>query len=1046
MSTATLPGRGIPLSETAGRHDYENEAVFRRNCLPQRSHYIPETSLLLNGKWNFHYASTPAEAPKPSATGGSDSWPSIEVPGHWQLQGWGLPHYTNVQLPIPVCPPFVPTENPTGTYTRTFHVPTSWDSDSQLRLRFDGVDSAYHIWVNGILVGYAQGSCNAAEFDVTEYIDCQGPNELSVRVYQWSDGTYLEDQDQWWLSGIYRDVHLIAFPKTNRIEDWFIRTDLDSDYRDATLQATVNVTATEEATLTLTLSEITKDGGGDIGTSQTQVPAGTSELDLDLPVANPRKWTAETPYLYSVELSFTSGPKTHTVHQNFGFRKVELLNGLISVNGKAIRIRGVNRHDHHPVFGRAVPEDFIRKDLLLMKAHNINSIRCSHYPSHPKLFDLADELGFWVMDEADLECHGFSRAVMRPLDLPKDMPYEQRRNVVFAQATKYTSDNPAWKDAYIDRLDSMFHRDKNHASIIIWSLGNESFYGQNHEAMYYHAKTIDPGRLVHYEGDIDAETTDMYSYMYWPPEDLVSLANRVDTKDGTFDKPIVLCEYCHSMGNSGLIQAYENAFSSHPRLQGGWVWEWASHGLWKEEQGRGFYAYGGDFGDVPHDGRFALSGLCHSTHEPGPGLAELKKVIEPVKLLLDTDNSLIVKNLYDFIDLSHLSATYRVEEFNTRSTLLAEGELDLPTIEAGRTVKVSLPSSAANHDSTYEVFLTVTLRLRRQTPWADVGHEVAWFQTPLARSPSEKHPQPVRTQPTCAITTWNSGTALKISGSNWTFEFDQARGHLKSWNYSSGTLLQPDLSTGAALNPSFWRSPTDNDPPKALPYWQRYGLNEMTSQIRSFEVTSNVDRVVIEVSTFLAPPVLDWGWQCHTRYTISNTGSLEVLVDLKPTGAIPKHAPRVGLDLRVSRALDKASWFGLGPGESYPDKRSAQKLGIWSVESIAELNTSYESPQESGNRMETRWVTLQGAQGRVLRAQMVQGGTFSWAASYHSAKAIQAASHPCDLVEEDATLLQLDAKVAGVGTDVCGPPVRDEDLVVVEPMTFGFVLEHLSSV
>ncbi|KAL6399625.1 putative glycoside hydrolase family 2 protein [Ilyonectria robusta] len=662
---------GIPSQEVQGRNDYENETVFRRNCLPTRAYYIPADSLLLNGKWDFHYASTPLEAPGSEAMPGLEappvSWSTIHVPGHWQLQGWGHPHYTNVQYPIPVCPPYVPTENPTGTYRRVFHIPTGWEPDSQLRLRFDGVDSAYHIRVNGVLVGYAQGSRNASEFDVTAYVNWEGHNELSVTVYQWSDATYIEDQDQWWLSGIYRDVYLLAFPSKHRIEDWFIRTDLVNDYQDATLTATVDILNQGEGTLKLTLEELAKNGGGLIGETQVLVDSDTTRVNLSLSVSGPKKWTAETPHLYRAKLQLENGTRILSVFQNVGFRTVELLNGLISVNGKAIRIRGVNRHDHHPRFGRAVPIDFIRKDLILMKSHNLNAIRCSHYPSDPRLYDIADELGLWVMDEADLECHGFSRAVTRPLNLSKELTYGARKEMVFKKSAVYTSDNPTWKNAFVDRIRSMLHRDKNHPSIIIWSYGNESFFGRNHQAMHDFTKMADPTRLIHYEGDSAAKIADMYSFMYSPLDELVDLAKSVGvTEDGRYDKPIVLCEYGHAMGNGpGLLDDYEEAFRTYPRLQGGWIWEWANHGLWKEDDQttKGFYAYGGDFNDFPNDGAFVMDGLCDSTHTPTPGLTEFKKVIQPVHLSRD-GNQLVIQNLYDFVNLDHLMVSYKVEEFH----------------------------------------------------------------------------------------------------------------------------------------------------------------------------------------------------------------------------------------------------------------------------------------------------------------------------------------------------------------------------------------------
>lgn len=676
-------------SETPGTPDYCNEAVFRRNTLPPRSYHIPDTSLLLNGQWRFHYASTPAEAPDNLKTACQppipEEWTTIQVPGHWQLQGHGEPHYTNHQFPIPVCPPVVPTENPTGTYRRTVRVPSSWDNTSQLRLRFDGVDSAYHVRVNDNLVGYAQGSRNPAEFDITSFVpDRDSSFQLSVTVYQWSDGSYIEDQDQWWLSGllypsresrgtehalmsfqgIFRDVYLVAFPSETRIEDWFLRGDINGV--NGYLDATVDIKTTSTASLVVTIREQPRHGGKML-VNWEKLVHGDEKVKICVDVPAPNKWTAENPYLYIVELALfpSHSPSVpHIVYQNIGFRRVELIGGLLCVNGTAIQLRGVNRHDHHPHFGRAVPVEYIRRDLLLMKAHNINALRCSHYPSHPKLYDMADELGLWVIDEADLECHGFYDACSGTVEFPEGMDWWQRRVLISSKAAEFTSNNPSWKPAYLDRIEQMIQRDKNHPSIIIWSLGNESFYGQNHVAMFEYAKWFDPYRMVHYEGDGEAVSADMYSYMYPSAENLVELAaTKGLNADGSFDKPMILCEYAHAMGNGpGGLEDYEKAFRTNPRLQGGFVWEWANHGLWKEEKdGKSYYAYGGDFGDFPNDGTFAMDGLLYSNHKPTPGLLELKKVFQPVKIVRN-GSSLVITNLYDFSSLDHLVGTYRVEK------------------------------------------------------------------------------------------------------------------------------------------------------------------------------------------------------------------------------------------------------------------------------------------------------------------------------------------------------------------------------------------------
>ncbi|KAK0670975.1 family 2 putative glycoside hydrolase [Cercophora samala] len=1070
-----LPTRAAPFhprgtdpqtASMAANHppDYCNENVFRRNTLPPRSYHVDkfDRRLSLNGQWKFHYASNPLKSPDPTADlshAASDGWTTIQVPGHWQLQGHGRPHYTNVQYPFPVCPPMVPSENPTGTYSRTFFLSEMFQ-DHQVRLRFDGVDSAYHVWVNKKEVGYAQGSRNPAEWDITKLLDTEGPNELVVKVYQWSDGSYIEDQDQWWLSGIYRDVNLLAYDRGGHIRDWFLRTDLDAEYRHAMLHATIDVfTTINVATLKVTVK--TLPGEDTIAELEEDVTQ-TGSVELSIPIDNPKKWTAETPNLYSVEIelhSATSATFGDHVVQKIGFRKVELKNGLICVNGQPIQFRGVNRHDHHPVFGRAVPVDFIRQDLLLMKQHNINALRCSHYPSHPKLFEIADELGLWVIDEADLECHGFYDAVARPQDIPEEMDYEERKKLAFGKAAEYTSNNPSWKASYLDRMEQMIHRDKNHPSIIIWSLGNEAFYGQNHKAMYNLATHMDPGRLVHYEGDAHAESADMYSFMYPTVEKLIELAKTRGVKpDGTYEKPVILCEYAHAMGNGpGGLEDYQDAFRSYPRLQGGFIWEWANHGLLKKDgDGKEYYAYGGDFGDTPNDGTFVMDGLVNSAHQPTPGLVELKKVFQPIAVAVEGDE-LLISNLYDFSDLNHLSATYKAEKLEMSANVVASGILNLPQISAGKTVRVPLPEDVRlwrkrkQDFGAPHIYFTVSFALRIPIAWAPLGHEIAWFQHHLFDGDSCGP----YAQDEGWVTYETTQTHAVITGQDFTCVFDKTSGYLTNWTKAGQELLQPDPTTGAAIMPSFWRPPTDNDQALSVPYWKRFGVDALTSQLRSVSIDGvewdfdeergkKIYRQVTFTSTvFLAPPVLDWGYHATIAHTIEFSGNLSIVVSLKATGYAPEHVPRIGLDLRLSRQLVKVKWHGLGPGESYPDKRSAQRMGVWTAESVSELHTPYDVPQENGNRMNTNWLSIVNpyTSGSGFFAQpgpyCGRGDTglnvpFNFAVSRYSTKTIQDAKHPCDLVEEDATLLRLDHKVAGVGTAACGPGVREDLLVKVD--------------
>lgn len=541
--------------------DWSNLEVLHRNTLEPRSYfflYDNERDALshdvtkakaqsLSGTWKFALSKSPYEGAREFFRRDFDTYgfSDIKVPGMWQTQGYGKgPHYTNYDYPWPVNTPNVSYEdNECGRYITRFNVQEGYNSH-QLRLRFEGVDSGFTVWLNGKEVGYSQGARNPSEFDVSHLIECGCENVLAVEVYQRSDGSYIEDQDEWWLSGIFRDVYLHAFPKVHPL-DYHISTDLDKNYEDATLNVKVDMCASSSVEMKLL------DARG--RTVATECKVIESSGSFCVPVNNPHKWTAETPNLYTVVLNFQDDACGSSVAQRVGFRNTGLVDGVFCVNGKPVKLRGVNRHEHHPDHGRAVPYDYMRQDLITMKQHNINAIRTSHQINDPRLYDVADELGLWILDEADLECHGMG--------------------VIGGKAESYVSDNPDWKEAYIDRARQMVSRDKNHACVIIWSLGNESFYGQNHQAMYDYIKSVDQTRLVHYEGDGNAQTVDMFSRMY--PE-----VKWIDefSKERDWKKPLVICEFLHAMGNScGNAKEYIEAFYKHPRSMGGFVWEWANH-------------------------------------------------------------------------------------------------------------------------------------------------------------------------------------------------------------------------------------------------------------------------------------------------------------------------------------------------------------------------------------------------------------------------------------------------------------------------------------
>lgn len=641
--------------ESGNSFDFTNLEVLHRNTLPPRSHFFlyssPEDAIeaaqthhvsksksqLLSGTWKFFHTKSPLAGPQDFFRNDFDTsgWDDIEVPGMWQLQKFGKgPQYTNVPYPFPFNPPNVPVdENECGRYVRSFAVgPEAFNH--QVRLRFEGVDAAFTVWVNGVDVGYSQGSRNPSEFDITDLlVEPGGTNTLAVQVYQRCDGSYIEDQDQWWLSGIFRDVFLLFFPPAH-FQDIGIRTKIPKGDESSLLHVESKLSKTD-LSISYTLYDVSQGCKAlayveDV--SHTSVASKTLRLPKSL-----RLWTAETPNLYYLVLHIVGSGAY--VCLRIGFREVELINGVLSLNKAPIKILGVNRHEHHPQFGRAVPFEFLKRDLLLMKTHNINAIRTCHQINDPRLYDLADELGLYIMDEADLECHGCQMAVEG------------------TNPASPLSDNPAWEAAYLDRAAQMVQRDKNHPSVICWSLGNESFYGRNHKAMYHWIKSVDSTRPVHYEGDQGAETADMYSRMYFSVDLMIAFA-----KEENWTKPYIMCEYAHAMGNGpGAIKEYVEAFHKYPRLIGGFVWEWANHGLETENKdGVKYMGYGGDFGDEPNDGCFVMDGLIDSNHNPTPGLVEYKKAIEPVQTLKVEGKGVRIVNRYDFLTLDHLDCAYSI--------------------------------------------------------------------------------------------------------------------------------------------------------------------------------------------------------------------------------------------------------------------------------------------------------------------------------------------------------------------------------------------------
>ena len=624
---------------------WENHQIDGINRMPARAHFLTfpskEKALLnnnrythafknLNGIWKFMFLDAPEYSPEGFFNSDFDvtKMDDITVPGNWQLQGYGKMHYSDLWYNFPINPPYVPTENPTGIYKRTFFVEESY-RDKKIIIRFCGVDSAYHLWINGKEVGYSKVARNESEFDITDLIRVGEENDVTVRVYQWSDGTYLEDQDMWWESGIFRDVELIGVPKDG-INDYKVIADLDDEYKNGIFKVEAFLRTTKEVNVTFELV----DAGENTVFTKTVV-AKEGKACIDEVIADVNHWTAETPYLYKLFMTVEDdGQIVEVIPQNVGFRNIRLNGETFLVNGVAIKFKGVNRHDYSPQNGRVVSREEIEKDIILMKQFNINAIRTSHYPNSYYLYDLCDEYGMYLIAETDLECHGF--------ELTGDY--------------KWITNDPSWELAYVSRMTRMIERDKNHPAIIFWSLGNESAFGCNFRKMTDVAHEMDPTRLVHYEGDFDVESADVYSTMYtWieNPKKPYLMKDIIEKSK----KPHIHCEYCHAMGNGpGNLKDYQDLVYAHDKLQGGFVWEWFDHGIESfTESGEKYYRYGGDFGDDPSNKDFCIDGLIMPDRTPSPGLYEYKKVIEPITTTaVDIQKGIInLLSRYDFANLSY---------------------------------------------------------------------------------------------------------------------------------------------------------------------------------------------------------------------------------------------------------------------------------------------------------------------------------------------------------------------------------------------------------
>ncbi|MBY8340659.1 DUF4981 domain-containing protein [Streptomyces spinosirectus] len=938
-------------------------------ALPPRAWYPSSDakSLSLNGSWRLRVSPTADAEDDSFAEPGFDAgdWAEVTVPGHWVLQGdgaFGLPIYTNHLYPFPVDPPRVPTENPTGDHLRVFDLPRDWPGDGGAVLRFDGVESCARVWLNGTDIGEFRGSRLPHEFAVGHLLKPAG-NVLAVRVHQWSAGSYLEDQDQWWLPGIFRDVTLLHRP-AGCVLDFFVHASYDHRTGEGTLR-------------------VDSDVDGRVFVPALGIDVATGEA-VTVPV---RPWSAEVPTLYDGEL-VTEGER---VPLRIGFRTVERDDGLIKVNGRAILFKGVNRHEWHPDTGRALDAETMLEDVLLMKRHNINAVRTSHYPPHPAFLDLCDEYGLWVIDECDLETHGFTEQAWR------DNPVDDDR----------------WTPALLDRAARMVERDKNHPSVVVWSLGNEAGTGRGLTAMAEWIHDRDSSRLVHYEGDIDCRDTDMYSRMYADHAEVERIGRGLD--GGTHRRrqlPFILCEYGHAMGNGpGGLADYQRLFEAYDRLQGGFVWEWIDHGITHPELG---YAYGGDFGEELHDGNFVCDGLVFPNRRPSPGLVEFKKVIEPVGIEGDgtgsTDGTVRITNKRDVADLSDLVFEW---SYQVDGETVETGTLSVPSLAPGASAEVKLPQPAEEVQG-FESHWTVRALLAADTSWGPRGHEVAWGQGPLAarRLPSVA----ASDAPVLGERAITLGRA----------SFDVRTGALRTIGGVEMSGLRLDV----------WRAPTDND--EGAPWqsdtrwatvWRTHGLHRMRHRIDSVEPGDDA----LTVRTRVAPAAREFGLRTVYRWTSDGT-RVKLTVSVAPDGDWTMPLPRLGIRFGLQRA-DAVKWYGGGPGEGYPDTKAASRTGRWES-TVDRLQTPYVRPQENGARPDVRWAEIGG-----LR---IEGDpNFVFTARRWTTEHLDAATHLTDLTPGNTVWVNLDHGLHGIGTGSCGPGVLPQYQLRPEPAEFSFIFTEL---
>lgn len=1027
----------IPRPSNTKPEDWENEAVFGINKEPAHATYIPHPTMqmaqapdtnrfrspwcqLLNGPWKFNWVKHPGERPLDFyQTNFDDSqWSTIPVPSNMEMQGYGTPIYTNITYPFNNNPPKVmgrvPADwtaakepNPVGSYRRNFSIPADW-GDKEVFVHFEGVISAMYLWVNGKKVGYSENSFSPAEFNITRYVR-PGNNSIAVQVYKYSDGSYLEDQDMTRFSGIHRNVFVFATPKLH-IRDFFIKADLNKTFTSGQLSISTQILnsqrkTSEAATVEALLLHPDGTTAGQYGPVAigSLKPATEGSFTISGTIDRPELWSAEHPVQYTVALTLkdAKGQTLETITTPFGFRKVEIANSQLLVNGEPILLKGVNRHEIHPVLGKAVTIESMIQDILLMKQHNVNTVRTCHYPNDPVWLSLCDAYGLYVIGEANHETHGHQRIATYP----------------------------SWRPAIVDRTVRLVERDKNHPSVIIWSLGNEAGGGDNFVAARAAVRQLDLSRPIHYEGM--NSVGDIESNMY------PSVNYIIERGKAASEKPYFMCEYAHAMGNSvGNLKEYWDAIESHQRLIGGCIWEWVDQGVSApvpgDNSGKTYYAYGGQLGDKPNDGTFSIKGLVTSDRQVKPALLEVKKVYQYIRFIDagTASGKIRLSNRYDFTNLDQFDFTWSLLE---NGAVIQSGVLPGLAIRPNGDSLITVPFRQPAGTPGAEYFLNIEARLKQSTTWAPKGHIVAQEQLPVAvtvpalTAGTINEPLPVLQ---------NNAEEIVVKGRQFEVRFHKVTGRLSQLQYGSHQYID-GLQNGLVFN--LYRAMLDNDHTSdwGQPYDTRaFGFDNPGYEVKNIHATEYPGYIGVFL-TMRAHTRNGFGVDVQLNYSIYGNGHIKVQALLKPDEK-QLFIPRLGLRMALSGGLENVSWYGRGPHENYIDRKQSAFFGQFS-RTVSEMAELYEKPQSMGNREDVRWLQLT-APGTGHGIRITAQGPLQFSALHYTDQDLGSAVHRYALKPRPETVLCLDYRQMGLGNGSCGPMQLPQYLVPHEPVELVFTI------